>query len=155
MSKSYAMTGWRIGYVCAPEPIAAQMMKIHQYAIMCAPSTSQYAAIKALRDGDEDIEYMANEYDGRRKIIYAGLKQIGIDCFEPKGAFYIFPSIKKFGMTSEQFCEKLLYNEKVAIVPGNAFGACGEGYVRISYAYSVSHINKALEKLELFVKKIL
>ena len=155
MSKSYAMTGWRIGYVCAPEPIAAQMMKIHQYAIMCAPSTSQYAAIKALRDGDEDIEYMANEYDGRRRIIYAGLKQIGIDCFEPKGAFYIFPSIKKFGMSSEQFCEKLLYDEKVAIVPGNAFGACGEGYVRISYAYSVSHINKALEKLELFVKKML
>lgn len=155
LSKSYAMTGWRIGYVCAPEPIASQMMKIHQYAIMCAPSTSQYAAIKALRDGDEDIEYMANEYNGRRKIIYAGLKQIGIDCFEPRGAFYIFPSIEKFGMTSEQFCEKLLYDEKVAIVPGNAFGICGEGFVRISYAYSVSHINRALEKMEVFVKKLL
>ena len=155
LSKSYAMTGWRIGYVCAPEPVAAQMMKIHQYAIMCAPTTSQYAAIKAIRDGDEDIEYMANEYNGRRKIIYEGLKQIGIDCFEPRGAFYIFPSIKKFGMSSEQFCERLLYEEKVAIVPGNAFGACGEGYVRISYAYSVSHINKALEKMEIFIKKLL
>jgi len=153
-SKTYAMTGWRLGYVCAPEPILSQMAKIHQYAIMCAPRTSQSAGIKALRDGDDDIEYMKNDYDGRRKIIYEGLKQIGIDCFEPKGAFYIFPSIQKFGLPSEVFCEKLLYEEKVAIVPGNAFGESGEGFARICYAYSVSHINKALEKIDKFVRKI-
>ena len=153
-SKSYAMTGWRLGYVCAPEPLLSQMLKIHQYAVMCAPTTSQSAGIKALRDGDSDIEYMKNEYDGRRKILYDGLKQIGIDCFEPKGAFYFFPSIKKFGMSSEVFCEKLLYEEKVAIVPGNAFGESGEGFLRICYAYSVSHINKALEKIDKFIRKI-
>ena len=154
-SKAYAMTGWRLGYVCAPEPLLSQMEKIHQYGIMCAPRTSQSAGIKALRDGDEDIEYMKNDYDGRRKIIYNGLKQIGIDCFEPKGAFYIFPSIEKFGLTSEVFCERLLLEEKVAIVPGNAFGESGEGFMRICYAYSVAHINKALEKLEKFTKTLL
>lgn len=153
-SKAYAMTGWRLGYLCAPEPLLSQMAKIHQYAIMCSPTTSQLAGIKALRDGDEDIEYMKNEYNGRRRIIHEGLRQIGIDCFEPQGAFYVFPSIKKFGLSSEVFCEKLLYEEKVAIVPGNAFGEAGEGFARISYAYSVSHINKALEKIEKFVKKI-
>ena len=153
-SKAYAMTGWRLGYACAPEPILSQMAKIHQYAIMCAPRTSQSAGIKALRDGDEDIEYMKNDYDGRRKIILEGLRQIGIDCFEPKGAFYIFPSIEKFGLSSNDFCERLLYEEKVAVVPGTAFGDSGEGFVRICYAYSVSHINKALEKIEKFVGKI-
>ena len=153
-SKAFAMTGWRLGYVCAPEPLLSQMLKIHQYAIMCAPATSQAAGLKALHDGDVDIEYMKNEYNGRRKIIYYGLKQIGIDCFEPKGAFYVFPNIKKFGLSSESFCERLLQEEKVAIVPGNAFGESGEGFARISYAYSVPHINKALEKIEKFVKKI-
>ena len=153
-SKAFAMTGWRLGYACAPEPLLSQMAKIHQYAIMCAPTMSQSAGIKALRDGDEDIEYMKNDYDGRRKIIYDGLKQIGIDCFEPKGAFYVFPSIEKFGLSSYDFCERLLYEEKVAIVPGNAFGESGEGFTRICYAYSVSHIEKALEKIEKFVKKI-
>ena len=153
-SKAFAMTGWRLGYVCAPEPLLSQMFKIHQYAIMCSPTTSQTAGIKALRDGDEDIEYMKNEYDGRRKIILEGLRQIGIDCFEPQGAFYVFPSLKKFGLSSDEFCERLLYEEKVAIVPGNAFGEAGEGFARISYAYSVPHINKALEKIDKFVKKI-
>jgi aminotransferase len=153
-SKAFAMTGWRLGYACAPEPILAQMAKIHQYAIMCAPRTSQSAGIKALRDGDDDIEYMRNDYDGRRKIIYNGLKQIGIDCFEPKGAFYIFPSIEKFGLSSYEFCERLLFEEKVAIVPGGAFGEAGEGFARICYAYSVANINKALEKIEKFIKKL-
>jgi aminotransferase len=124
-SKAFAMTGWRLGYACAPEPILAQMAKIHQYAIMCAPTVSQIAGLKALRDADGDIEYMKNDYDGRRKIIYGGLKQIGIDCFEPKGAFYVFPSIEKFGLSSYEFCERLLYEEKAAIVPGSAFGEAG------------------------------
>jgi aminotransferase len=153
-SKTYAMTGWRLGYACAPEPILSQMAKIHQYGIMCAPRTSQEAGIKALRDGDGDIEYMRNEYDGRRKIIYSGLKQIGLDCFEPKGAFYIFPSIEKFGLSSYEFCERLLCEEKVAVVPGSAFGEAGEGFIRICYAYSVSHIAKALEKIEKFTRKL-
>ncbi|MCL1794632.1 MAG: aminotransferase class I/II-fold pyridoxal phosphate-dependent enzyme [Oscillospiraceae bacterium] len=153
-SKTYAMTGWRLGYACAPEPILSQMAKIHQYGIMCAPRTSQSAGIAALKDGDADIEYMKNDYDGRRKIIYEGLKQIGMDCFEPKGAFYIFPSIEKFGLPSYEFCERLLLEEKVAVVPGTAFGEPGEGFIRICYAYSISHINKALEKIEKFIKKI-
>ena len=153
-SKAYAMTGWRLGYACAPDQILSQMAKIHQYAIMCAPRTSQSAGIKAMRDGDPDIEYMKNDYNGRRKIIYEGLKEIGIDCFEPKGAFYVFPSIEKFGISSYEFCERLLYEEKVAIVPGDAFGEPGEGFTRICYAYSVSHINKALEKIDKFVNKI-
>lgn len=153
-SKAFAMTGWRLGYVCAPEPLLSQMAKIHQYAIMCASKMGQLAGLKALRDGDPDIEYMKNDYDGRRKIILEELKQIGIDCFEPKGAFYVFPSIEKFGLTSYNFCERLLFEEKVAIVPGDAFGESGEGFIRICYAYSVSHINKALEKLEKFIGKI-
>ena len=153
-SKAFAMTGWRLGYLCAPEPLLSQMFKIHQYAIMCAPTTSQSAGIKALRDGDDDIKYMKSEYDGRRKIIYEGLRQIGIDCFEPKGAFYVFPSVKKFGLSSYEFCERLLFEENVAIVPGNAFGESGEGFLRICYAYSVSHINKALDKLDKFIKKL-
>ena len=151
-SKAYAMTGWRIGYVCAPREISDNMIKVHQYAIMCAPTTCQYAALEAMRNGDEDIEYMKNEYDRRRRYIVSGLRSIGLECFEPEGAFYVFPNISGFGMTSEQFAEKLLYEKGVAIVPGNAFGECGEGNARISYAYSVNHISKALERIESFVK---
>ena len=153
-SKTYAMTGWRLGYVAAPPEIIAYIHKIHQYAIMCAPTASQYAAIEALKEGDSDIEYMRDEYNRRRKYIVNGLRSINIDCFEPEGAFYVFPNISKFGMTSEQFCERLLYEEGVAIVPGTAFGDCGEGFARISYAYSVKHITTALEKMEKFVNKI-
>jgi aminotransferase len=153
-SKTYAMTGWRLGYVCAPKEILRQMLKIHQYAIMCAPTASQYAGIKAARDGDADIEYMRDCYDQRRKLLLKGLHDIGIDCFEPEGAFYVFPEIGKFGMKSEEFCEKLLYAEKCAIVPGTAFGDSGEGFARISYAYSVDHICQALERLEKFIKEI-
>ena len=153
-SKTYAMTGWRLGYVAAPAEMIAYMHKIHQYAIMCAPTASQYAAIEALQDGDSDIEYMRDEYNRRRKYIVSGLREIGIECFEPEGAFYVFPNIGKFGMTSEKFCERLLYEENVAIVPGTAFGDCGEGFARISYAYSVKHIATALEKIEKFVNKI-
>lgn len=153
-SKTYAMTGWRLGYAAAPAEIIACMYKIHQYAIMCAPTQSQYAAIRALRDGDSDIEYMKAEYNRRRKYIVNGLRGIGIDCFEPEGAFYVFPNIKKFGMTSEVFCERLLFEEGVAIVPGTAFGDCGEGFARISYAYSVNHITAALEKTEKFINKL-
>ena len=153
-SKAYAMTGWRLGYLCAPEPLAKQMLKIHQYAIMCAPTTAQLAAIEALRNGDEDVAMMTEEYDRRRHYIYNGLKSIGIDSFEPEGAFYIYPEIGKFGLSSEDFCERLLYEQKCAIVPGTAFGAGGEGFARISYAYSVKHIDQALERMETFVKKI-
>ena len=153
-SKAYAMTGWRLGYLCAPSPLAKQMLKIHQYAIMCAPTTAQFAAEEALRNGDEDIEYMAEEYDRRRRYIYAGLAKLGIECFEPEGAFYIYPYIGKFGLSSEEFCQRLLVEQKCAIVPGTAFGACGEGFARISYAYSVSHITEALEKIERFLKTL-
>lgn len=153
-SKAYAMTGWRLGYLCAPAPLAKQMLKIHQYAIMCAPTTAQFAAEEALRNGDEDIEYMAEEYDRRRRYIYAGLAKLGIECFEPEGAFYIYPYIGKFGLSSEEFCQRLLVEQKCAIVPGTAFGACGEGFARISYAYSVSHITEALEKIEKFIKTL-
>ncbi|MDD6799535.1 MAG: aminotransferase class I/II-fold pyridoxal phosphate-dependent enzyme [Firmicutes bacterium] len=153
-SKAYAMTGWRMGYTCAPAEITAQMFKIHQFGIMCAPTTSQYAAIEALRNGDSDIEYMAAEYDRRRRYIVSGLRDIGISCFEPHGAFYVFPNVGRFGLSSEEFCERLLYEEGVAIVPGTAFGECGEGFARISYAYSVKHISIALEKIERFVKKL-
>jgi len=152
-SKAYAMTGWRMGYVAAPREITEQMHKIHQYAIMCAPTTSQKAAIEALKYGDPDISEMTAEYNRRRRLIVDGLRKIGLSCFEPEGAFYVYPNISGFGMTSEEFCEKLLYEEKVAIVPGTAFGACGEGFARISYAYSVKHITLALEKMERFVKK--
>ena len=153
-SKSYAMTGWRLGYLCAPAPLLQEMLKLHQFAIMCAPTASQFAAIEAMRNGDADIEYMKAEYNRRRVRIYEGLKNIGIDCFEPRGAFYIFPDISRFGLTSEEFCERLLYEEKCAIVPGTAFGESGEGFARISYAYSVKHIDTALEKIERFVKKL-
>ena len=153
-SKAYAMTGWRLGYICAPAPLAKQMLKIHQYAIMCAPTTAQLAAITALRDCDEDVAAMTAEYDRRRRLIYNGLHDIGIESFEPEGAFYIYPNIGKFGLTSEAFCEKLLYEHKCAIVPGIAFGAAGEGFARISYAYSVKHINQALERMEAFIRTL-
>ena len=153
-SKAYAMTGWRLGYLCAPAPLAKQMLKIHQYAIMCAPTTAQFAAEEALRNGDADIEYMAEEYNRRRRYIYAGLADIGIECFEPEGAFYIYPYIGKFGLSSEEFCSRLLLEQKCAIVPGTAFGDCGEGFARISYAYSVKHITQALEKIVAFVKTL-
>ena len=153
-SKAYAMTGWRLGYLLAPAPLLSEMLKLHQYAIMCAPTMSQFAAIEALRAGDADIEKMKAEYNRRRTLIYEGLRDIGIECFEPRGAFYIFPKIGKFGLSSEEFCERLLYEKKCAIVPGTAFGEGGEGFARISYAYSVKHIKIALEKIKEFVKTL-
>lgn len=153
-SKSYAMTGWRLGYTLAPREITKQMLKIHQFAIMCAPTASQFAAVEAVKNGDSDIEYMKAEYDGRRKFVVSGLRNIGIDCFMPRGAFYVFPDISKFGMTSEEFCSKLLSEKHVAIVPGSAFGECGEGFVRISYAYSIRHLDKALKRIEEFVNEL-
>ena len=150
-SKAYAMTGWRLGYLCAPKELVTQMHKIHQYAIMCAPTTSQLAAIEALKHGDPDIEMMANEYNRRRKYILDGLRKMGIDTFEAEGAFYVFPRIGKFGLSSDDFCQKLLDEKGVAIVPGNAFGDCGEGYARISYAYSVEHITEALKRMNEFI----
>ena len=153
-SKAYAMTGWRLGYICAPTPLAKQMLKIHQYAIMCAPTTAQLAAITALRDCDDEVAAMTAEYDRRRRLIYNGLRDIGVESFEPEGAFYIYPNIGKFGLSSEEFCERLLYEHKCAIVPGIAFGAAGEGFARISYAYSVKHINQALERMEAFIKTL-
>lgn len=153
-SKAYAMTGWRLGYVCAPQPIAEQILKLHQYAIMCAPTTSQLAAIEAMKNGDEDIEYMAEQYDRRRRYIHRGLADIGIESFEPEGAFYIYPEIGKFGLSSDDFCNRLLYEHKCAIVPGTAFGRSGEGFARISYAYSVKHIDEALQRIEAFTKSL-
>ncbi len=153
-SKTYAMTGWRLGYTLAPAEITKQMLKIHQYAIMCAPTTSQYAAVEAMRNGDADVDMMRAEYNRRRRYIVGGLRSLGIDCFDPEGAFYVYPNISKFGLSSEEFCERLLQEEKAAIVPGTAFGECGEGFARISYAYSVEHIAKALDRIERFVKKL-
>ncbi|NLM56755.1 MAG: aminotransferase class I/II-fold pyridoxal phosphate-dependent enzyme [Clostridiales bacterium] len=153
-SKAYAMTGWRLGYLAAPAEIVKHIFKVHQYAIMCAPTTAQYAAIEALRNGDDDIAEMTSEYNRRRRYIVNGLRSIGIDCFMPEGAFYVWPYIGDFGMKSERFCERLLYEGGVAIIPGTAFGACGEGYARISYAYSVRHITLALEKIEKFIKTL-
>ncbi len=153
-SKAYAMTGWRLGYLCAPEPIATQIFKVHQYAIMCAPTTSQLAAIEALQNGDEDVAMMTAEYDARRKYLVHRLRKIGIPCFEPRGAFYVYPNISGFGMTSEAFCEKLLYDYKVAIVPGTAFGQSGEGFARISYAYSLKHLDLALSRMEKMIQDL-
>ena len=153
-SKAFAMTGWRLGYTLAPLPITKQMLKIHQYAIMCSPTASQYAGIEAMKNGDEDIEFMRDEYNRRRLYIVDGLRNAGIECYEPKGAFYVFPYIGKFGLSSEEFCSRLLYENKVAIVPGTAFGECGEGFARISYAYSVKHISTALERISQFTKKL-
>ena len=152
-SKSHAMTGWRLGYLCAPKPLAQQMLKIHQYAIMCAPTVSQYAAITALRECDDEVQKMVDEYDARRRIIVDGFNKMGLHCFAPEGAFYAFPCIRSTGMDSETFCEALLQEEKVAVVPGNAFGESGEGFVRVSYAYSLKHLMEALRRIELFVQR--
>lgn len=153
-SKAYAMTGWRLGYACGPKEIIAQMTKIHQFAIMCAPTTSQYAAVEALRNGDEDVAMMREAYNQRRRYLMHAFKEMGLPCFEPFGAFYVFPCIKEFGMTSEEFAEKLLASEKVAVVPGTAFGDCGEGFLRISYAYSLEDLKVAIERIKRFVEKL-
>ncbi len=153
-SKAYAMTGWLLGYACAPSEIIAQMTKVHQFAIMSAPTTSQYAAVEALRNGDGDVQEMRMAYNGRRRFLMHAFQEMGLPCFEPFGAFYVFPCIKEFGMTSEEFAEKLLAEERVAVVPGSAFGDCGEGYLRISYAYSLEDLKVALGRLEKFVKRL-
>ncbi len=153
-SKTYAMTGWRLGYACGPRVILEQMLKIHQFAIMCAPTTSQYAAVEALKNGDPDVERMREEYDGRRRYLLHRFREMGMECFEPYGAFYMFPCIRKFGMTSEEFAEKLLNSEKVAVVPGTAFGAGGEGFIRVSYASSLSDLKKAAEHIERFIGRL-
>ncbi len=153
-AKAYAMTGWRLGYICAPAALTKEMLKIHQYAIMCASTASQFAAVEALRNGDDDVEYMRAEYNRRRVFLLEGLRKIGIECFEPEGAFYLYPNIGKFGLSSEEFAERLLYEHKCAIVPGTAFGESGEGFARISYAYSLKHLKQALERIEAFVKKL-
>ncbi|SDB31116.1 aminotransferase class I/II-fold pyridoxal phosphate-dependent enzyme [Eubacterium oxidoreducens] len=150
-SKSHAMTGWRLGYACGPKQIISQMLKIHQFAIMCAPTTSQYAAVDALRNGDEDVAHMREEYNGRRRYLLHRFKQMGLECFEPYGAFYMFPCIKEFGMTSDEFATNLLMAEKVAVVPGTAFGDCGEGFLRISYAYSLENLKEALDRMERYI----
>lgn len=153
-SKAFAMTGWRLGWVCAPAPITSQMLKIHQYEIMSSPTTSQFAAISALKNGDDDISYMTSEYDRRRTLIYNKLLEMGIDSFEPKGAFYIFPQISQFGLSGEEFCSELLKRYHVAIVPGEAFGLSGNGFARISYAYSVRHITEGLDRMAKFIEDI-
>lgn len=153
-SKTFSMTGWRLGYACGPTELIAQITKIHQFAIMCAPTTSQYAAIEALRNSDEDVKAMIDEYNFRRRMIVKGFNKLGLDCREPKGAFYAFPSIKSTKMSSDEFCEKLLVSQKVALVPGTAFGQGGEGFVRASYCYSVEHIKEALERIGLFLNEI-
>ncbi len=153
-SKAFAMTGWRLGFACGPAPIIKVMTKLHQNCIMCAPTTSQYAAVVAMRECDEEVERMRQEYDMRRRLVLKRLAEMGLDCFEPRGAFYVFPSVASSGMTSEEFCEKLLYSHRVAVVPGTAFGDSGEGFVRISYAYSVRHLSEALDRMEAFLKEI-
>lgn len=153
-SKSYAMTGWRLGYACGPAPIIQQMTKVHQFAIMCAPTNSQYAAVEALKNGDKDVQEMRRAYDGRRRYLLNAFEEMGLPCFEPKGAFYMFPCIQKYGLSSDEFAERLLKEERVAVVPGTAFGACGEGFLRISYAYSLEDLKKALERLKRFVTRL-
>ena len=153
-SKSYAMTGWRLGYAAAPHLILEQMLKIHQFAIMCAPTTSQYAAISAMRNGDPDVEHMREAYNQRRRFVLHAFAEMGLECFEPHGAFYAFPSIKRFGMTSDEFATRFLMEEKVAVVPGTAFGPCGEGFLRVSYAYSLKSLKEALGRMARFVKKL-
>lgn len=153
-SKAYAMTGWRLGYLAAPREIIHEIYKIHQYGIMCAPTASQFAGLEAINHGDDDIEYMKAKYNSRRMLLLDGLRELGFSCFEPEGAFYAFPEVAVNGMTSEQFCERLLNEGRVAIVPGTAFGDCGEGFARISYAYSNAHITEALERMEKFLKTI-
>ena len=153
-SKAYAMTGWRLGYACAPEVILKQMLKIHQFAIMCAPTTSQYAAIEALKNGDDDVAQMRDAYNQRRRFLMERFKEMGLQCFEPYGAFYVFPCIKEFGLSSDDFAMRFVREEHVAVVPGTAFGDCGEGYLRISYAYSIEALKLALERMEKFLKKL-
>ena len=153
-SKAYAMTGWRLGYACGPKEIISQMVKIHQFAIMCAPTTSQYAAVVALKNGDADVEEMRTAYNQRRRYLMHAFEEMGLECFEPYGAFYVFPCIKEFGMTSDEFATRFLEQEKVAVVPGTAFGACGEGYLRISYAYSLENLKIAMEKLKHFIDNL-
>ena len=153
-SKAFAMTGWRLGYVAAPAPIIKQMLKIHQYAIMCSPTVSQYAAIEAMTSCEGEVVKMVNEYNIRRRWLVQALNGIGLTCFDPKGAFYVFPSIKSTGLTSQKFCEELLYKHNVAVVPGDAFGSCGEGYIRISYAYSLKHLMEAVERISEFVEEL-
>ncbi len=153
-SKAYAMTGWRLGYAAAPHLILEQMLKIHQFAIMCAPTTSQYAAVSALRNGDGDVQMMRESYDQRRRFVLHAFEEMRLECFEPYGAFYAFPSIKRFGMTSDEFATRFLEEEKVAVVPGTAFGDCGEGYLRVSYAYSLKSLKEALGRMERFVKRL-
>lgn len=147
-SKAFAMTGWRLGYLAGPKPLVSQMLKIHQYAIMCSPTVSQYAAVDALEKCDDDVQAMVKEYDMRRRYIVNAFNELGLTCFEPGGAFYVFPCIKSTGLTSQQFCEDLLYKHKVAVVPGDAFGDCGEGYIRVSYAYSLQHLKTAVESIK-------
>ena len=153
-SKAYAMTGWRLGYACGPQEIIEQMTKIHQFAIMCAPTTSQYAAVKALRDGDDDIAEMRTAYNQRRRFLMHAFKEMGLECFEPYGAFYVFPCIKEFGITSDEFATRFLEAEKVAVVPGTAFGDSGEGFLRISYAYSLENLKEAMSRMKRFVEKL-
>ncbi len=153
-SKTYSMTGWRLGYVAGPEEIISQMLKIHQFAIMCSPTTSQYAALEAVKNCDNEIKKMAEEYNIRRRLLVNGLNKLGLTCFSPEGAFYVFPSIKSTGLTSEEFCSRLLMEQRVAVVPGTAFGESGEGFVRISYSYSVNHLLEALSKIEAFVNSL-
>lgn len=153
-SKAFAMTGWRLGYALGPKEIIAQMVKIHQFAIMCAPTVSQYAAVEALNNGDKDVEKMREEYDRRRRYLYNELIKMGLPCFEPEGAFYMFPDIRRFGLSSEEFATRLLNEQKLAVVPGNAFGESGEGFVRISYAYSVSELKEAVRRLNLFIENL-
>ncbi len=153
-SKAFAMTGWRLGYLCAPEPVIAQLVKIHQYAIMSSPTVSQYAAIEALENCDEEVQHMVKEYNVRRRYLVEAFNRIGLTCFEPEGAFYVFPCIRSTGLTSEEFCEQLLAKEKVAVVPGNAFGESGEGFVRVSYAYSLKHLMEAVERIENFIREL-
>lgn len=153
-SKSHAMTGWRMGYAAGPTPLISVMTKLHQYAIMSAPTTSQFAAIAALKDGDENIDSMREEYNMRRRYIVKALNDLGLTCFEPEGAFYVFPSIKSTGLSSDEFCEKLIYSKKVAVIPGNAFGECGEGFIRISYCYSLNHIKEALKRIKEMLEEL-
>ena len=153
-SKAYAMTGWRLGYACGPKNIIEQMTKIHQFAIMCAPTTSQYAAVEALKNGDDDVAEMRNAYNQRRRFLMNAFQEMGLECFEPYGAFYVFPCIKEFGMTSDEFATRFLEEEKVAVVPGTAFGDCGEGFLRISYAYSIENLKVAIGRLANFVEKL-
>lgn len=153
-SKSYAMTGWRLGYALGPAPIVAQITKLHQFAIMCAPTTAQYAAVEALKNGDADIENMRAQYDMRRRLMVGSFQKMGLSCFEPHGAFYVFPCIKSTGLSSEEFCLRLIESKRVAVVPGTAFGASGEGFIRVSYSYSLTHISEALGRIEEFLQEI-